>query len=93
MVIGLKYGKTLDSESHANVTTFKHVAMFIKEFKDRHNHLSRYELLESNMATQEGINSADGEGYFTSRCPEYVKSAAEILDNILTQTARKTLKK
>jgi C_GCAxxG_C_C family probable redox protein len=62
IVIGLKYGKTLDSDSHANVATLKHVATFIKEFKGRHNHLSCYELLESNMATQEGINSADGKG-------------------------------
>jgi C_GCAxxG_C_C family probable redox protein len=82
MVIGLKYGKTLDSDSQANVATFKQVATFINAFKARHKHLSCSGLLESEMWTPEGINNAAEKGYFTTRCPEYVKSAAEILEKI-----------
>ena len=83
MVIGMKYGKILDSDSHANSETFKHVNMFICEFKSRHKHLKCSELLESEMGTPDGIHNAAGKGYFILRCPEYVKSAAEILDMIL----------
>ena len=85
MVIGLKFGKTLDSDSQANAETFKHVASFINAFKAQHKHLSCSGLLDSKMWTPEGINNATEKEYFTSRCPEYVKSAAEILDKILTK--------
>jgi len=37
------------------------------------------------MWTPEGINNAAEKGYFTARCTEYVKTAAEILDKILVK--------
>jgi len=39
MVIGLKYGKTVDKDSGADQETFERVAEFIKEFKAKHNHI------------------------------------------------------
>ena len=83
MVIGLKYGEVSDSDPCANGKTFKHVVMFINEFKARHKYVNCSALLESKISTPEGISRAAEMGYFTSRCPEYVKSAAEILDKIL----------
>ncbi len=83
MVIGMKYGKTVDSDSHADGETFKHVAELVTEFKARHKHIGCSELLESDMGTPEGVKKAADKGYFTSRCPGYVKTAAEILDKIL----------
>lgn len=83
MVIGMKYGKTVDSDSHADGETFKRVAELTKEFKARHKHIGCSELLEADMGTPEGIKKAANKGYFTSRCPGYVKTAAEILDKIL----------
>ncbi|GFO68029.1 hypothetical protein GMLC_16080 [Geomonas limicola] len=83
MVIGMKYGKTVDSDSAADAETFKRVAELVKEFKARHKHIGCSELLEADMGTPEGVRKAAGKGYFTSRCPGYVKSAAEILDKVL----------
>ena len=83
MVIGMKYGKTRDDDSRADNETFKRVAEFTKEFKARHKHLSCSELLETDMGTPKGVKEAADKGLFTSRCPEYVKTAAEILEKIM----------
>ena len=83
MVIGLKYGKTSDRDSQANIETFKRVAAFINEFRACHKQISCSGLLECDMGTPEGINDVAKKGYFTSRCPEYVNSAAAILDKVL----------
>ncbi len=82
MVIGMKYGKTSDSDSRADGETFKRVAELIKEFKAKHKHIGCSELLGTDMGTPEGVKKAADSGYFTSRCPEYVKSAIEILEKI-----------
>lgn len=83
MVIGMKYGKTVDSDSRADGETFKRVAEFVREFKARHKHIGCSELLGTDMGTPEGLKKAADAGYFTSRCPGYVKTAAEILDKLL----------
>jgi C_GCAxxG_C_C family probable redox protein len=85
MVIGMKCGNTADSDSRADNETFKRVAEFTKEFKARHKHINCSKLLETDMNTPEGLQKAASKGYFTLRCPMYVKSAAEILDKILAQ--------
>ncbi len=82
MVIGMKHGKTTESDSRSDNETFKCLTEFNKQFKARHKHLTCSELLETDMGTPEGVKSAAGKGYFTSRCPGYVKTASEILDKV-----------
>jgi len=36
-----------------------------------------------DMGTKEGMEEADKKGYFTTRCPGYVKTAGEILEKML----------
>ncbi|MFZ5449004.1 MAG: C-GCAxxG-C-C family protein [Thermodesulfobacteriota bacterium] len=83
MVIGLKYGKTADTDQQADKATFQRVAVFLKEFKGRHEHLGCSQLLGVDMGTPEGVKEAGKLGLFTKRCPAYVRSAVEILDAIL----------
>jgi len=83
MVIGMKYGKTTESDSRADNETFKRVAQLTKEFKTRHKYITCSELLNTDMSTPEGVKSAASKGYFTTICPGYVKTAAEILDLVL----------
>jgi len=83
MVIGMGYGKTADSDPRADDATFKRVAEFTREFKARHKHIGCSELLGADMGTPEGVKEAAGKGYFTSRCPGYVKTAAELLEKIM----------
>ncbi|GFE59886.1 C-GCAxxG-C-C family protein [Geobacter sp. AOG2] len=83
MVIGMKCGKTVDNDSHADDETFTRVAEFVREFEARHKHIGCSGLLGTDMGTPEGVKKAADAGYFTSRCPGYVKTAAEILDKLL----------
>ncbi len=83
MVIGLKYGKTSDKDPKADNETFKRVAEFVKEFKAKHQCLGCSELLQTKMGTPEGVKEAAHKGLFTTRCPGYVKTAAELLEKIL----------
>ncbi len=83
MVIGMKYGKTVDKDTQADGETFKRTAALVKEFKARHEHIACSALLESDMSTPVGVQLAAEKGYFVSRCPAYVKTVAEILDKML----------
>ena len=83
LVIGLKYGKTGDTDASADKATFQRVAALCREFTARHGHLGCSQLLEVDMGSHEGVKEAAEAGFFTQKCPAYVRSAAEILDNIL----------
>jgi C_GCAxxG_C_C family probable redox protein len=83
LVIGLKYGKTADTDPQADQETFRRVAAFLKKFKERHEYLGCSQLLGVDMGRPEGVKEAEKLGLFTKKCPNYVRSAAEILDPIL----------
>jgi C_GCAxxG_C_C family probable redox protein len=83
LVIGMKYGKTRDDDSRADNETFKRVAEFVKEFKARHKYINCSELLKVDMGTPESVKEASRKRLFTSLCPNYVKTVAEILDKIM----------
>lgn len=76
MALGLKHGP-------ATETTLKEVGKLIAEFKGRHGQTGCSPLLGSDMGTPQGVKEAASRGYFTSRCPNYVRSAAEILEKLL----------
>jgi C_GCAxxG_C_C family probable redox protein len=83
LVIGLKYGKTTDTDQLADKETFQRVAGLCREFKARHGYLGCSQLLGVDMGTPEGVKEAGKLGLFTQKCPAYVRSAAEILNTIL----------
>jgi C_GCAxxG_C_C family probable redox protein len=83
LVIGLKYGKTADTDQQADKETFQRVAALCKMFKARHEHLTCSQLLGVDMGSPEGVKEAEKLGLFAKKCPAYVRSAAEILDTIL----------
>ncbi len=83
MVIGLKYGKVRDKDPVADRRTSAKVVEFIKEFKARHGDTVCSRLLAVNMGTPDGVEEARRRGLFSTRCPEFVRSASEILDKIL----------
>jgi C_GCAxxG_C_C family probable redox protein len=83
LVIGLKYGKTTDTDPQADKETVQRVAELYRQFKARHGHLTCSQLLGFDMSTREGIMEAGRLGLFTKKCPAYVRSAAEILNAIL----------
>ena len=83
MVIGLKYGRTRADDVEAKMKTAAMVVEFAKRFKARHGSIGCTELLGCDISTPEGLEEAKKKDLFKLACPQYVISAAEILDEML----------
>jgi C_GCAxxG_C_C family probable redox protein len=83
MAIGLKYGMTQAKDEGARDKTYKLAQEFAKRFKDRHNSLVCRELLGYDLSTSEGRKAAHDKGLFATLCPELVRDAVEIVEQIL----------
>jgi C_GCAxxG_C_C family probable redox protein len=83
MAIGLKYGRTRADDVDAKMKTIEMVNEFAKKFKQRHGSIGCTALLGCNVSTPEGFEEAKKKDAFKQLCPEFVKSAAEILEEIL----------
>ncbi len=83
MVIGLKYGRTKTNDVEAKMKTVEAVREFAKKFKVRHGSIGCTELIGCNISTLEGYEEAKKKDLFKQVCPEFVRSAAEILNEVL----------
>ena len=86
MAIGLKYGKTVPEDDPAREKTYALAGEFIEKFKERHRTTLCRELIECDISTPEGIQSAKDRQLFTALCPKYVSTAVEILEELLRET-------
>ena len=83
MVIGLKYGRSKVEDSMAKRKTYELVAEFAEKFKARHGYLGCTALLGCNISTEEGLKKAKEKNLFKTVCPAFVKSAGEIMEELL----------
>ena len=87
MVIGIKFGMTNKSNSEARDKTYELVTEFIEKFKAKHNSIICREILGCDISTEEGRETANKDNLFSSRCPEFVRTSAEILEEIFEKKA------
>ena len=59
------------------------VKEFAREFKSRNGSITCRELLGCDISTYEGMKLAEENGLFITRCPKFVRDAAEIIEQIL----------
>jgi len=83
MVIGLKYGRTLADDLAAKEKSVLIVQEFVNRFKQRQGTIVCRELLGLDISIPEQHEMADNQGFFKTKCPNFVKDAAEILIEIL----------
>jgi len=83
MVIGLKYGRTRADDDAARDKTYALVLDFVRRFKARQGSIVCKELIGCDMSTAEGLKRAHDSQVITERCPDFIRTAAEILDGIL----------
>ena len=83
MVIGLKNGKTRAEDDGARDRTYELVGEFVVRFKDRHSSIICRELLGCDLSNPEGLKIASEKGVFDTLCPQFVRDATEILEEIL----------
>lgn len=83
MVIGLKYGRTRVKDLRKKDKSYELAREFVSQFKSRHGSIICRELLGLDIGTPEGMRLAKERRLFTETCPNYVRDAAEIIENIL----------
>ena len=83
MLIGLKYGMTMADDEQRRVKAHSSVKEFAQEFKSRNGSITCRELLGCDISTSEGMRLAEENELFTTRCPKFVRDAAEIIEQIL----------
>lgn len=76
MALGLKYG---DDKAKSDEVCNR----FMDEFKRKNGSFICRDLLGCDISTPEGVNHAKDNNLFKEFCPEMVRSAAEIVDEIL----------
>ena len=83
MVIGLRYGMTNVNDDQAREKTYELVQEFTKRFKSIHGSVKCKDLLKYDISIPEESKKARDEGITKKLCPNYVRSAAEIIGDIL----------
>jgi C_GCAxxG_C_C family probable redox protein len=83
MVIGLKYGRTRADDIRAKEQAAELVQEFVRRFKAKNGTLICKELLSCDISIPEQHAIAEEHGFFKTKCANFVKDAAEILEKIL----------
>lgn len=83
LVIGLKHGRTKAEDAAARDRTYALVQEIIERFQVRHGHVKCRDLLGCDIGTPEGQKQADERKLHQTRCEDYVRDAAALLEEIL----------
>ena len=84
MVVGLKFGHVSAEDVESKERAYQAVHDFIANFEERHRSIICSQLLEIDISSANGLQQAHDEDLFTTRCPGYVKHAAHLLDELLS---------
>ncbi len=88
MVLGLSETEADLSTPLGRAAVKAGVLEFTDQFKARHGAVLCRSLLGCDISTSAGMEKARKEGLIACRCPEFVRSAAEILDERLEKLGR-----
>ncbi len=84
LVLGLRHARTVPA--HGDVEKedelFDRVKCFVDEFKKRHGSINCRELLGVDVFTEEGRAEGLRENLFATRCPNFIRDAITILDEL-----------
>lgn len=78
LVLGLAHGQTEVGDEAAKERTYAATRALLDRFRERHGALTCRDLLGLDIGTAEGREAALRQGLFRSRCPVYVREAAEL---------------
>jgi len=83
MVLGLRFGHTSGSDDASKERTYGGVNDFISLFEERNGSIKCNELLNCDISTPDGLQSARDAQLFQTRCPKYVQDAVEIVKQLV----------
>lgn len=85
MVIGLKGCASPCDKIAGRKAAYKLTEQFHAAFLTRHPSLLCRDLLGADLGTEEGRKLAESQGVFQTKCPIFVRSAAEILEEMFKE--------
>jgi len=83
MVIGLRYGMGINEDVEAKERTYQVIREFSNQFEETCGSVLCKELLGCDINTPEGKDYYSQNELFEKKCLQYVKNAAEILEELL----------
>ncbi len=83
MVIGLAHGAAAAEDHAGREKTYAVTRELWSRFQERHGSLACRELLGVDIGTPEGRAAAMRDGLFSTRCPAFVRGAAEIVAQLV----------
>jgi C_GCAxxG_C_C family probable redox protein len=90
MALGLKFARTDPKDAAAKQKVYALVREFAAEFKRRYPSLLCLDLVGYDLSTPEGIQKARESGVLKTVCPPLVRSAAEIVEEMLARPQTQT---
>jgi C_GCAxxG_C_C family probable redox protein len=85
MLIGLKYGKYLESDNESKANTYKLVKEYTDNFKNEFGSIICKELLGYDLSKEEDRVKARDSGIFKELCPKLVRRAVELVEEVLNR--------
>ena len=86
MALGLRYASAEAGDKAAKEKTYEVVREFTRRFAACYGSITCRDLLGCDISTPEGRQQAQDSGLFTTRCPQLVRTAAEILESMLSES-------
>ena len=83
LLIGLKYGKYLESDDESKYKTYKLAKELTDNFKKEYGTINCTELLKYDLGNKDEYAKAKEAGLFKELCPLFVKRAIELAEEIL----------
>jgi len=83
LVIGMKFGRTRAEDVESRDKTYAKINEFIERFLASNGSLLCRDLLGVDLGEPGVFEKAEEEKLFDSKCPPFIKSAVEILEEIL----------
>ncbi len=83
LVLGLSAGSLGRPEAETKEMAYNLAEEFLREFRRRHLSCNCKDLLGVHLGTEEGRHEAAERGLVRERCPRFVETAAETLEDIL----------
>ena len=83
MLIGLKNGKYIESNTELKEKTYDMVKEFTDKFKKEYGTINCKELIKYDLSKEEDLLRARSSGVFRELCPKLVKRSVELTEEIL----------
>ncbi len=85
MILGLKFGRQQCENQEGREPVYTAIMDFNRRFEADNGSLNCKNLLGCDISTAKGLDTAKKENLFRTLCPRFVRSAAELLDEMLDE--------